>query len=96
MYRLPRTLYRLPSALHQPRPHPLYALHPKNFTAKMSTTRALYTSESLKANNATPFSAMQSKVDPSLLQAVKQMGYDYMTPVQEQVLSKLAPLNRDW
>ena len=57
---------------------------------------ALHTSASLRMEGAAPYASMQGKLDPSLLQAVKSLQYEYMTPVQEQVFAKLTPLTRDW
>ena len=62
----------------------------------MSTSGALHTSASLKAANAPAFSTMQGKLDPALLQALKEMRFDFMTPVQEQILSSLPSVKSDW
>ena len=62
----------------------------------MSTSAALYTSESLKAANALPYSSMEGKLDPTLLQALKDMKFDFMTPVQSKVLCGLPSLKSDW
>ena len=62
----------------------------------MSTTGALYTSESLKAANAQPYSTVDGRLDPMLLQALKDMKFDFMTPVQSKVLSGLPSLKSDW
>ena len=62
----------------------------------MSTSAALYTSESLKAANALPYSSMEGKLDPLLLQALKDMKFDFMTPVQSKVLAGLPSLKSDW
>ena len=62
----------------------------------MSTTSALYTSASLKAANAPAFSTMRGKLDPALLLALKEINYDFMTPVQEQVLNGLPSMKSDW
>ncbi|KAL2048574.1 hypothetical protein N7G274_000486 [Stereocaulon virgatum] len=64
-------------------------------TLTMSTTAALYTSESLKAANAQPYSSMESRLDPTLLLALKDMKFDFMTPVQSKVLSGLPSLKSD-
>ena len=63
---------------------------------KMSTSAALYTSESLKAANALPYSSMEGKLDPLLLQALKDMNFDFMTPVQSKVLAGLPTFKSDW
>ena len=64
--------------------------------ARMSTSAALYTSESLKAANAPPYSSMEGKLDPMLLQALKDMKFDFMTPVQSKVLGGLPSFQSDW
>ena len=61
----------------------------------MSTSSALYSSASLKAANAQPYSSMQGKLDPMLLQALKDMEFEFMTPVQSQVLGGLPSLKSD-
>ncbi|KAF6240336.1 hypothetical protein HO173_001947 [Letharia columbiana] len=61
----------------------------------MSTSGALYSSASLKAANAQPYSVMEGKLDPMLLQALKDMNFDFMTPVQSQVLAGLPSLKSD-
>ena len=73
-------------------------LHPSStLKSNMSTTGALYTSASLKAANAQPFSIMNGKLDPMLLQALKDdMKFEFMTPVQNQVLTGLPSLKSDW
>ena len=63
---------------------------------KMSTSAALYTSESLKAANALPYNSLEGKLDPLLLQALKDMNFDFMTPVQSKVLTGLPSLKSDW
>lgn len=62
----------------------------------MSTSRALYSSASLKAANAQPYSVLEGKLDPMLLQALSDMKFDFMTPVQSQVLTGLPSLKSDW
>ncbi len=63
----------------------------------MSSSSALYSSASLKAANAQPYSSMQGKLDPVLLEALKNvMGFEYMTPVQSKVLNGLPTLRSDW
>lgn len=61
----------------------------------MSTSGALYSSESLKAANAQPYSSMEGKLDPMLLLALKDMNFDFMTPVQSKVLGGLPSLKSD-
>lgn len=66
-------------------------------TANMSSSSALFSSASLKAANAQPYSSMKGKLDPVLLEALKDvMGFDFMTPVQSKVLSGLPTLRSDW
>ncbi len=62
----------------------------------MSNPQALYTTSSLKAANAQLFSSMQGKLDPSLLEGLDAMGFEYMTPVQKKVLGGLPSLKGDW
>ncbi len=64
-------------------------------TAKMSTSSALFSNASLKAANAQPYSSMEGKLDPMLLQALKEMKFDFMTPVQSKVLGELPSLKCD-
>lgn len=76
---------------------PIHFFHPfSTSTSKMSTSGALYSSASLKAANAQPYSVMEGKLDPMLLQALKDMNFDFMTPVQSQVLAGLPSLKSDW
>lgn len=65
-------------------------------TSKMSTSGALYTSASLKAANAPSYSTLEGKLDPQLLQALKEMKFDFMTPVQEKVMGGMPSLSSDW
>lgn len=53
----------------------------------MSTSGTLYSGASLKAADPQPYSVMEGKLDPMLLQALRDMKFDYMTPVQSQVLA---------
>jgi len=65
--------------------------------ANMSSSSALFSSAELKAANAQPYSNMEGKLDPVLLEALKDvMGFDFMTPVQSKVLSGLPTLRSDW
>lgn len=61
----------------------------------MSTSGALYSSASLKAANAQPYSRMEGTLDPMLLLALKDMSFEYMTPVQDKVLGGLPSLQSD-
>lgn len=75
---------------------PIHCFHPSaSFKSNMSTSGALYSSASLKAANAQPYSAMDGKLDPMLLQALRDMSFDFMTPVQSQVLAGLPSLKSD-
>lgn len=62
----------------------------------MSTSGALYSNASLRAANAQPYTSMEGKLDPMLLQALKDMNFDFMTPVQSQVLAGLPSFKSDW
>ncbi|KAG8533972.1 uncharacterized protein KY384_001715 [Bacidia gigantensis] len=61
----------------------------------MSNPVALYSSASLEAANATPFSSTSGTLEPALLQALAAMKFNFMTPVQEAVLSKLPSMHSD-
>lgn len=61
----------------------------------MSTSGALYSSASLKAANAQPYSSMEGTLDPMLLLALKDMKFEFMTPVQSKVLGGLPSLQSD-
>ncbi len=63
--------------------------------SKMSTSGALYSSASLKAANAQPYSSMEGTLDPMLLLALKDMKFEFMTPVQSKVLGGLPSLQSD-
>lgn len=62
----------------------------------MSNPPARFTTSSVKAANAQPFSSMQGKLNPSLLEGLDAMGFEYMTPVQKKVLAELPSFNGDW
>lgn len=62
----------------------------------MSNLPDRLTTSSLKAANAQPFSSMRGKLNPSLLDGLDAMGFEYMTPVQKKVLAELPSLNSDW
>lgn len=75
----------------------IHFFHPSaTIKSNMSTSGALYSSASLKAANAQPYTAMEGKLDPMLLQALKDMEFEFMTPVQSQVLAGLPSLMSDW
>ena len=65
------------------------------FTIKMPSSSALHSSASLKAANAKPYAIMKDKLDPMLLLALQDMGFQYMTPVQSKVLDRLPSLRSD-
>lgn len=58
--------------------------------------QAVYSTSSLKQANAMPFKSLTDKLDPGILKALDQMQYEYMTPVQEKVLSSMPSLRTDW
>ena len=92
MFRRPNTLSRYlnrPSLLI---PHHFYL----PATTVMSTTGALHTSASLKADNAPRYDSMQGKLDPTILDGLKAMDFEFMTPVQAKVLNGLPSLKSDW
>lgn len=62
----------------------------------MSTSSALYTSESLKANDAPTYASLKGKVNPGLLQSLQEMKYEFMTPVQSKVMAELPTMQSDW
>ena len=63
----------------------------------MSKAPALYSSEALKASNAKPFSSLEGKLDAALLRSINEvMHFEFMTPVQSQVLSELPTMRSDW
>jgi len=57
---------------------------------------AVYSTSSLKLANAMPFNSLTDKLDPGILKALGEMQYEYMTPVQEKVLSSMPSLRSDW
>lgn len=58
--------------------------------------QAVYSTSALRQANAMPFKSLDSKLDPGILKALDAMGYEFMTPVQEKVLSSLSSLRADW
>lgn len=88
MYLTRNTLRALPIQRHR-----IYWIS----AANMSRSSALFSNAELKAANAQPYSSMEGKLDPVLLDALKDvMGFDFMTPVQSKVLSGLPTLRSDW
>ena len=61
----------------------------------MPSTTALFSTTSLKAAGAQPYASMEGKLDPLLLGSLREMGMEYMTPVQSKVLS-MPSLTTDW
>lgn len=61
----------------------------------MANASVSFSTSSLKAANAQPYSTMEGKLDGSLLQNLKGMGMTYMTPVQSKVL-EMPSLSSDW
>ena len=57
---------------------------------------AVYSTTTLQDAGAPTFKSMQGKLDPSILEALDSMQYEYMTPVQSKVLSTLPSLRSDW
>lgn len=62
----------------------------------MSNPQARFTTSSQKAANAQSFSSMQGKLNPSLLEGLNAMGFEYMTPIQKKVLGELPSFKGDW
>jgi ATP-dependent RNA helicase MSS116, mitochondrial len=58
--------------------------------------QAVYSTSALKQANAAPFKSLIGKLDPGILQALDEMQYEYMTPVQQNVLTSLPTLRSDW
>ena len=61
----------------------------------MASTTALFSTTSLKAAGAQPYASMERKLDPLLLGSLRQMGMEFMTPVQSKVLA-MPSLTTDW
>lgn len=58
--------------------------------------QAVYSTTTLQDADAPTFESMRGKLDSSILKALAGMEYEYMTPVQSQVLSTLPSLRSDW
>ncbi len=67
-----------------------------NSAYKMSTTSALYTSQSLQAADAPTYASLKGRLDPGLLQSLQEMNYNFMTPVQSKVMAELPTMQSDW
>ncbi|KAF2424512.1 P-loop containing nucleoside triphosphate hydrolase protein [Tothia fuscella] len=50
---------------------------------------AVYDTKTLKESNAKTFNSLGNKLQAPFLEALNDMGYEYMTPVQEKVLTQL-------
>ena len=72
-------------------------LHPRPIlpTNTMAAANALFTTTSLKAAGAQSYASMEGKLDPSLLKGLRDMGMEFMTPVQSKVLG-MPSLTADW
>ena len=72
-------------------------VHPRPIfpTNAMAAANALFTTTSLKAAGAQPYASMDGKLDPSLLKGLRDMGMEFMTPVQSKVLN-MPSLQADW
>jgi superfamily II DNA/RNA helicase len=73
-----------------------FHLRTLRLTPLSSVMTAVYSTSSLKLANATPFNSLTDKLDPGILKALGEMQYEYMTPVQEKVLSSMPSLRSDW
>lgn len=58
--------------------------------------QAVYSTSALRQAIATHFKSLTRKLDSGILKALDKMQYEYMTPVQEEVLSSLPTLQTDW
>ena len=50
---------------------------------------------SLEQGNATPYSSLSGTLGPKLVNALAEMKYEYMTPVQQKVFKELPTLRTD-
>jgi hypothetical protein len=73
-----------------------FHLRTLRFRPLSSVMTALYSTSSLKLANAMPFNSLSEKLDSGILKALDEMQYEYMTPVQEKVLSSMPSLRSDW
>ncbi|KAF2750225.1 DEAD-domain-containing protein [Sporormia fimetaria CBS 119925] len=56
---------------------------------------AVLADESVAHEGGVPFSSLKGKLNDDLLQGLENMGFKYMSPVQEEVFSKLPSLSSD-
>ena len=63
---------------------------------RRSLTLLLRIPSKMSALGALHFSSLQGKLDTGLLQGLKSMNFEFMTPVQQQVLSSLPTMDSDW
>jgi hypothetical protein len=75
---------------------PSFHLRTLRLTPLSSVMTAVYSTSSLKLANAMPFNSLTNKLDAGILKALNEMEYEYMTPVQEKVLSSMPSLRTDW
>lgn len=62
---------------------------------KFAMPSAVYSTASLRDDNAQPYKTMTGKLDASLLTGLQSMGFEYMTPVQNKVLTELPTFRTD-
>lgn len=48
------------------------------------------------SSEATSFKALEGRLDPALLAALKDMKFEHMSPVQEKVMMTLPDSGGDW
>lgn len=77
-------------------PHFLLLLRTPRSRSLPPAMQAVYSTSSLRQANAMPFKSLTGTLDPGILKALDEMQYEYMTPVQEKVLSLLPTLHTDW
>ncbi|KAK4541329.1 hypothetical protein LTR36_008087 [Oleoguttula mirabilis] len=56
---------------------------------------ALYSTATLKEQNAQTYKSMAGRLQQPLLNALDKMGYEYMTPVQQKVLTEMPSFKSD-
>jgi superfamily II DNA/RNA helicase len=62
----------------------------------MPRTQAAAQYATLAEAGAPPYRSMQGIVNPSILEALDAMKYEYMTPVQSKVLTLIPTGRNDW
>ncbi|KAF2834889.1 ATP-dependent RNA helicase MSS116 [Patellaria atrata CBS 101060] len=58
-------------------------------------SEAAYSTSSLRERNAQPYKSMAGKLHPELLASLDAMSFEYMTPVQEKVLTGMSDFRAD-